>query len=81
MWAFSIQIIKAAPIPAKRPRKTRDQIQQELYLRKRSRKSAKAVVELDIDGLPFDPSGDSSSGEETFLVETSREKHKSGFGK
>ena len=47
-------------------------------MRKRSRKSVKSVLELDIDGLPFEPSDDSSSGEETFLVATSREKHKAG---
>jgi len=44
-------------LQARAPKKTRDQIQQELYLRKRSRKSLKTVCELDIDGLPFEPSG------------------------
>jgi hypothetical protein len=65
-------------ISVRGPKKTRDQIQQELYIRKRSRKSVKSVLELDIDGLPFEPSDDSSSGEETFLVATSRQKHKAG---
>lgn len=47
-------------------------------MKKRSRKNLKVIPELDIDGLPFDPSDDSESGDETFLVASSREKHKTG---
>lgn len=50
----------------------------ELYLKKRSRKNMKTIPELDVDGLPFEPSEESDSGDETFLVATSREIHKSG---
>ena len=48
-------------------KKTRQEIQEDLFFRKRSRKNLKTKTQsFDIDGLPFDD--DSSSGDDGFFM-------------